>query len=223
MTTSQWTASPMPTAVQFAAGRLACPYLGLADDPATHCVSPSREHRCHRPNRPAHIALAHQAEICLAAGSASCPVATGMAEAPPGGPPHRRRLFILPGSAAAIAGIAAGLLTLRALPSDTPTQATNALPVLPSPTAAPAVQSSLPELATPAASPVNADPSAPPAVPPARSAAPTAVRYWVREGDTLTAVAAFYGSRLEDVLRANSLPANGLIVVGQELVIPIGP
>ena len=51
----------------------ACPYLGLADDPATHFAFPSGAQRCHAGRRPLTIDLPKQARDCLTAAHVTCP------------------------------------------------------------------------------------------------------------------------------------------------------
>ncbi len=49
------------------------------------------------------------------------------------------------------------------------------------------------------------------------------MRYVVRPGDTLIAIAEFFGAREEDIIALNHLPRTGQINAGQELLIPQGP
>ena len=57
--------------------------------------------------------------------------------------------------------------------------------------------------------------------PPLRSPTPAAGRrYVVREGDTLSAIAARFGVTEEAIIRANDLSNPDRLLVGQELVIP---
>jgi LysM repeat protein len=50
----------------------ACPYLGLADDPATRFAYPSSAQRCHALARPSTIELVKQAQDCLTAQHVRC-------------------------------------------------------------------------------------------------------------------------------------------------------
>jgi LysM repeat protein len=50
-----------------------CPYLGLADDPATHYAFPSSAQRCHSERRPITIDAAKQTRDCLTAAHVTCP------------------------------------------------------------------------------------------------------------------------------------------------------
>ncbi|MCK9907086.1 LysM peptidoglycan-binding domain-containing protein, partial [Frankia sp. Cpl3] len=43
----------------------------------------------------------------------------------------------------------------------------------------------------------------------------------VRTGETLPAISQMYGATVDEIVRANELPAGGGLVVGQALVIPI--
>ncbi len=64
--------------------------------------------------------------------------------------------------------------------------------------------------------------------PAAETPTPTApsepVKHTVKPGDTLIAIAAAYNTSVKDIADANSMKANGLLRIGQELLIPIaGP
>lgn len=62
MTTQAPVTTPVPV----------CPYLGLADDPATHLVFPSHSQRCHATTRPSTIETAKQAKDCLTEAHTGC-------------------------------------------------------------------------------------------------------------------------------------------------------
>ncbi len=47
------------------------------------------------------------------------------------------------------------------------------------------------------------------------------IRYIVRKGDTLTLLAARYGTTVEAIMTANNLVDPDLIIVGQVLLIPV--
>ena len=51
---------------------------------------------------------------------------------------------------------------------------------------------------------------------------PPPVRYRVRRGDTLSAIADFFGARPQDIIALNGLPPTGAIQAEQELLIPVG-
>jgi LysM repeat protein len=50
----------------------ACPFLGLAADPASHFDFPSSEHRCRSAASPVYVELAHQGTYCLTSRHVSC-------------------------------------------------------------------------------------------------------------------------------------------------------
>ncbi len=56
-----------------AGSRLACRYLGLADDGARHQDEPSNQHRCYFLDQQDRIDAAHQAAFCLTAKHRACP------------------------------------------------------------------------------------------------------------------------------------------------------
>ena len=96
-------------AIPDAAG--ACPYLGLADDPATHFAFPSGAQRCYAGSRPATIDLPKQARDCLTAAHVTCPRYRPVrAPSPPPAPsPHAPRTIV----------VAAGVPTERVRPEPT--------------------------------------------------------------------------------------------------------
>ncbi len=66
------------------------------------------------------------------------------------------------------------------------------------------------------------EPTSTPAPLPTVNTEPT--RHKVKQGDTLGAIAALYKSTVKDIADANGLPANAILQVGQELLIPVpGP
>lgn len=66
-----------------------CPYLGLADDPATHFTFPSHAQRCHSARRPITLGAAKQARDCLTSRHVSCSRYRPPAASPPGVEMHR--------------------------------------------------------------------------------------------------------------------------------------
>ncbi len=52
---------------------VACPYLGLHDDPRSHFLFATPAHRCHVRRRPAVIELGHQGRFCLSREYPVCP------------------------------------------------------------------------------------------------------------------------------------------------------
>ncbi len=97
--------------------------------------------------------------------------------------------------------------TVPPAPSATPTVA-SPLPGLPTPTQEVQGTEQPPSLATP--TPALTDPDF-----------PYFVRYTVVAGDTVSDLAIRYGSSIAAIIGANGLNANGLIFVGQELIIPV--
>jgi LysM repeat protein len=60
------------TARGAAADPVSCPYLGLADDRASHFAFATSAHRCHSAVGSELIAVSHQAALCLTADHPSC-------------------------------------------------------------------------------------------------------------------------------------------------------
>jgi len=119
--------------------------------------------------------------------------------------------------AAAATGVAGGFngLVGGPLPSPSAVSATGT----PTPTPLPTLQPS----ATPTAQPSPSPTAGPTATPkPERTPRPTpaAQTYTVREGDTLSIIAARFGTSVAAIQRANGLGKSDVINVGQVLVIP---
>jgi LysM repeat protein len=71
----------------------------------------------------------------------------------------------------------------------------------------------------PTATPLPTETTAPT---PATAVAP--IRHRVAKGDTVSAIAQKYKSTIKDIIESNTLPADGRLSVGQELIIPLpGP
>jgi LysM repeat protein len=74
-------------------------------------------------------------------------------------------------------------------------------------------------------------PATPPLVPtptatlqPPATALAAPIRYTIKSGDTVVAIAQAYGSTMKDIIQANGLSADGRLRVGQELIVPVaGP
>jgi LysM repeat protein len=120
--------------------------------------------------------------------------------------------------------LAAGCLAACDLPDPParPSQSTTSVPLLavtPAPTLdALATATALARSPTPDAA---ASPPAPPsATPEPTPAADEPERYVIQAGDTLTSVAARYGSTVEAIVAANGLSDPNAVEVGQEIVIP---
>ena len=59
---------------------------------------------------------------------------------------------------------------------------------------------------------------------PSPTSIPAPIRYKVKAGDTVVAIAKLHGSAAKDIIQANGLSADGQLKVGQELIVPIaGP
>ncbi len=52
---------------------VACPFIGIASDPATHFTFPDLSHRCGATRRQTPVEPAHQSRYCLTADHADCP------------------------------------------------------------------------------------------------------------------------------------------------------
>lgn len=170
----------------------ACPALGLADDPATRASFPTAAHRCFRGTRPALIDGEHQLRLCLGEDFERCPIWSNPELAQP---PRQRRVplpVLAIGAALVVALISiGGVLVLRFQG-----------------------QSSVPVQTVPLATPLPASASAPAGI------GPAVTSYTVREGDTLDAVAAFFGAPPADVIALNSLPPSGILTPGVTILIP---
>ncbi len=92
----------VPTAA--AGSPVACPFLGLPDDAATHFMFAAPGHRCFAGSKPVKVGLPHQGSFCLSDGFAACdrfpatatatatagvPTSTAAAEAASTIPPER--------------------------------------------------------------------------------------------------------------------------------------
>ncbi len=98
-------------------------------------------------------------------------------------------------------------------PGATPTPAIIAALQLDDPTSTPSPTALPTETPRPTDTPAPATPT---------PAGPT--RYKVQSGDTVSSIAAKYGSAVKDIISTNNLPANGKLSVGQDLLIPVpGP
>lgn len=195
---------------------IACPYLGVREDPATHCTFATAAHRCAYAGGPSRIAIDHQLAFCLSGGHRHCPVILGEAKLPPPDvPPSVRRRAAWGAWILAVSLVLALAAVLHAasshrgaehavaatIPASTPASEPTA------PAVAASAGGSIPAASTPAPTPVPPPPA----------------RYEVQVGDTLNDIAAFFGARPQDVIALNHLPPDGRILAGQELVIPAGP
>lgn len=119
-----------------------------------------------------------------------------------------------PATTAAPTGVSASPTTA---PTDTsePTATNTAAPTVESFTATPT--------ATPTLSPTPAGPTFTPSPSPTvdRVTFPNSIIHTVQSGDTVARLAQLYGSTIDGIISANGLNANGLIYVGQGLIIPV--
>ncbi|HSW41926.1 MAG TPA: LysM domain-containing protein [Patescibacteria group bacterium] len=222
-------AGPVPADVALAA----CPHL-VSVDGAWHGTAPSRAHRCRLlvSGRPT---LDRQRAHCLTPAHSACP--TWLEVHGDEGPRRRPGPFVpmapvvlegagmgLPSEAAArrlvapatvvVVGLALGALALARGPlapglsgagdnGPSPTPPGTIAPATPAPTPRPA-------------------PTATPTPRPAPTAAPTPrpATYTVRSGDTLSAIAARFGTTVAEVAALNNIANPSLIRVGQVLQLP---
>lgn len=226
-------AAPEPAVAALAA----CPYLASVDGP-WHGAAPSRAHRCRllASGRPT---LDRQRAHCLTAAHAACP--TWLETHGDEGPRKRPGPFVpmativlegaglgLPSDAAArrlvgpatviVVGVALGALVLSRGPlapgssgagddGASPTPAGTIAPATAVPSGAPTVAPTVvpSERPTPTQQP---------------SAAPRPRTYKVRSGDTLSAIAARFGTTVAKLAALNNITNPSLIHAGQVLKIP---
>lgn len=203
----------------------ACPSLGLADDPATRALYPTGAHRCYHTARALPIDGEHQVRLCLTDAYERCP----LWQQPDLIRPTRRGSSV---RIAAFAGMGALALALAAAAAfylvdgrPTRTLTREQIPtVIERPTVASAATPSVGGTAivgsASAAVPV-ATPSAAVATPAPIRVPAEVYRYTVREGDTLDAIAAFFGAPPADVIELNRLSPSGILTAGSVLEIPL--
>ncbi len=216
----------------------ACPNLASVDGP-WHAARPSRAHRCRllAEGRPT---LERQAEHCLVADHVLCPTwleAAGSAahysgrpgpfvmtapvvlEGPGVGMPSQRvaRRLVAPATVV-VAGVAIGAFLLARGPLTPGTSSAGNVASSPTPVATPTPTAAVPTApATPAA---TAQPSPPPAPTPVPLATPRPTTYRVRPGDSLSGIAAKFGTSAVALARLNKITNPSLIRVGQVLTLP---
>lgn len=222
-------AAPGPAAAALAA----CPYLVSVDGP-WHGAAPSRAHRCRllASGRPT---LDRQRAHCLTAAHASCP--TWLETHGDDGPRKRPGPFVqmapvvlegaglghssdaaarrLVGPATVIVvGVALGALVLARGPltPGSPGAGDDGASPTPAGTMAPAT-------ATPSGAP-TVTPSERPTPTPHPTATPRPRTYKVRSGDTLSAIAARFGTTVAELAALNKITNPSLLRVGQVLKIP---
>ena len=216
---------------------MACPHLVSVDGP-WHAATPSRAHRCRllKVGRPT---LERQRLHCLDAAYVACP--TWLEAHGPGGRPATPGPFVStapvvlegPGMGLSSRGAArrlaapvtvtvVGVALVALLLSRGPLAPGNAGVGGPAPSATPIA--SLEPNATPASSGAIST-ATPTAIPtPAPTAAPTATprprTYKVKPGDTLTSIAAEFGTTAKTLATLNNIENPSLIRVGQVLTLP---
>ena len=224
-----------------------CPYLALADDGRTVADGYDPEHRCHALTPPAPLERARQVQLCLteahtrcerfsAARTAWLAASSGLPRVAPDVDFGRTRLILEPEPAwrtltaaprpglgrraILLAAVGAAIVVLLGLggvfgilggaPAASPT---------PSPTpSATATPSPTPSLAPSAIESVAATGTAAPTATP--TPAPTRRTYVVQLGDTLTTIAAKFGTTAAAIAAANGITLDTIINVGQVLIIP---
>jgi LysM repeat protein len=225
----------MPDAA--AAALAACPHLASVDGP-WHSATPSRAHRCRllASGRPT---LDRQREHCLTSAHVACP--TWLETHGDTGPRRRPGPFVpmapvvlegaglgLPSEAATrrlaapatvvVVGLALVALLLARGPLAPGSSGAGDDGASPTP-----VGTGVPATAAPTGAPTAA-PSTRPTERPAATSQPSATprprTYKVRSGDTLTGIAARFGTTVAEIADLNSIPNPSLIRVGQVLDIP---
>lgn len=221
-----------------AAALAACPKLVSVDGP-WHAATPSRAHRCRllAEGRPT---LDRQREHCLGAAHVECPTWLGAHGTTP--PPTRPGAFVAmapvvlegPGISMPADGVARRLaapVTVIVVVAALGALLLARGPLAPGssgagddgPSATPAGTASAAATARPSAPP-SAAPTARPSARPTATAAPTATprprTYRVKPGDTLTAIAARFGTTAKKLAALNNITNPSLIRVGQVLKLP---
>ncbi len=231
-------ADPAPLAAEAGPAALAaCPHLVSVDGP-WHAATPSRAHRCRllATGRPT---LERQQAHCLGPAHLECPTwveAHGVA-----GPPSRpgpfvatapvvlegpglgltadaagRRLTVPVTLIIAAAALGAFVLARGPLSPGTTGAGEDGPPATPGPSVVAATAGPTAS-ATPAA---TARPAATPIATPVPEATPRPTTYKVRAGDTLTAIAARFGTSVAELAALNGIKNTSLIRVGQVLRLP---
>ena len=223
-----------------------CPYLALADDGRTVADGFDAEHRCHALTPPAPLERARQVQLCLteahsrcerfaAARTAGLAASSGLPRVAPDVAFGRTRLILEPepawrNLAAAptarlsrrtilIAAVGAAVVVLLVLSS-----AFGILGGAPAPSASPTPRVSASFVPIPTASPASssaeASPSSAPSATPAPTPAPTPRTYVVQPNDTLTTIAAPFGTTAAAIAAANGITLQTILEVGKILIIP---
>lgn len=227
-----------------------CPLLALAGDHRSAWATPDPRHLCHAAQSPLSLELAEQESRCLTDAHRSCErllayrhghsrpakvaspapdatfVSTRLISVPERrrgsatvrGPLRRAAALVVAATAVAAVGVgvASGRLSGITLPLAGPAE----------PSASTATPAPL-ETPTPAASPTPTTQPTDPVPTPSATAVPTLAptatptrTYVVEEGDTLSHIAALFGSSVDAIVAANGLDDPDRLTVGQVLVIP---
>jgi len=227
-----------------------CPLLALAGDHRSARSTPDSRHQCHAAQSPLSLELADQSSRCLSDAHRSCErlLAYRHGHSRPGNAPspapdatfvstrlisvpERRRARAVRGplrraaalvvAATAVAavgvGVASGRLSGISLPLAGPAEPSASGSATPAPVVTPAPSAS-PTPTTQPTDPVPT-PSATALATPAPTATPTRT-YVVEEGDTVSDIAALFGSSVNAIVAANGLDDPDHLTVGQVLVIP---
>lgn len=230
-------ATPSAAPESAASALAACPHLASVDG-AWHGATPSRAHRCRllSSGRPT---LDRQREHCLTSAHITCPtwleahggeglrtrpgpfvpMAPVVLEGPGLGRPSDATARRLVGPAMlVVVGIALGafLLARGALTPGSSGAGDDGASPTPAPTLATAT-------VTPSAGPTTAptaSPTGPPTPTPRPSATPRPRTYTVRPGDTLSGIAAKFGTTVAKIAALNNITNPSMIHAGQVLKIP---
>lgn len=221
-----------------------CPHLGLRGDPASCALFPRPDHACGVPGAPP-PPLEWQAGYCLSHRHAECPHfrahAAGQAAELPGRTRSfrsgRRAWLAVAGALAAACGLlgvafAQGYISIDVSTAEPSPAATAGMAAAspaarggPSPAPAPTATPAL----SPAASPtVTPEPTLAPTATPQPTATPSPVpspsprpeTHVVAEGETLSEIAARYGTTVEAIMELNGLTDPNTIPAGMVLRLP---
>ena len=194
-----------------------CPLLGFDDDRQSRAFFATPDHRCYAAGQ-TRIALDDQERFCLGPGFAACPryAATQRQEVATLGQPgprfHRRSLVMIAGGGLGAAVLLVAAFVLGFGGDQTTAEDSRSTPATALPAAA---TTALP-------SPTSARSPTPPASPTAStSATPGGPRvHVVQAGETLSAIAARFGTTVDTLVRLNNLDSASLIRTGQTIILP---
>ena len=181
--------------------REVCPYLAV-EDGSWRSAYAAREHRCQAVTPPAPLTIDKQRGLCLQPAHESCATflaarAVAAEANPPGPGDDGASLWPASGSAPVVLE---------------PARRMGALPTASAAPTASAVDSPTP------------DPTAAPSATPGRTPSPTATpahrRYRVKSGDTMSSIAARYGTTVKKLAALNNIADPRVLHAGQVLLIP---